>query len=466
MHQIIIFTSTLPFLSDRIPMNAAAITFCLDQLQQLIRKRIAEYFAGQLSSVGEPFDPQLDNSSDDPLTSFLSESNLSSDEKIILLLALIPHIYPHFFEPIIQEFLPQGGDFIEFGGVKTGNNRCMIPTGETALFILAGNDLSRRINLAQLFSNEHLFARNNILYLEQVKEGEPLMSGRLIMERDWIDRFLTGHVSKPNFSPEFPAKLITTKMNWEDLVLHPQTREQTEMIKIWLKHNKELMQDPVLSKKLKPGYRVLFYGPPGTGKTLTASLLGKQFNKDVYLVDLSQVVSKYIGETEKNLEKIFSRAEHKDWILFFDEADALFGKRTNVQSSHDRYANQEVSYLLQRVEDFSGLLILASNYKSNIDAAFLRRFHQITYFPMPNAQERKTLWEKTLPAKLLLETSSDLKVLCEKFELSGAAILNVIHYASLKALERNDELIRFRDLQEGIRREFQKEDKSMVGLTS
>ena len=133
-------------------------------------------------------------------------------------------------------------------------------------------------------------------------------------------------------------------------------------------------------------------GPPGTGKTMTASLLGKEFNKDVYRIDLSQIVSKYIGETEKNLEKIFVKAEHKDWILFFDEADALFGKRSNVQSAHDKYANQEVSYLLQRVEDFSGLIILASNYKTNIDSAFVRRFNAIIHFPMPGHHERFELW--------------------------------------------------------------------------
>src|SRR5204863_2251929 len=141
-------------------------------------------------------------------------------------------------------------------------------------------------------------------------------------------------------------------------------------------------------------------GPPGTGKTLTAGLLGKEFNKDVYRVDLSQIVSKYIGETEKNLSKIFDRAEHKDWILFFDEADALFGKRTNVQSSHDKYANQEVSYLLQRVEDYAGLLILSSNFKNNLDDAFIRRFHEVVHFPLPDARQRLILWEKSLPSSL------------------------------------------------------------------
>src|SRR5690606_39095369 len=144
---------------------------------------------------------------------------------------------------------------------------------------------------------------------------------------------------------DFPAMRVSTQMEWADLVIKPKTAQQINDIQIWLNHNKAFLQDWEMGKRTKPGFRALFYGPSGTGKTLTATLLGKQFGKDVFRIDLSQVVSKYIGETEKNLEKVFKKAEHKDWILFFDEADALFGKRSNVQNAHDKYANQEVSYL-------------------------------------------------------------------------------------------------------------------------
>jgi SpoVK/Ycf46/Vps4 family AAA+-type ATPase len=137
-------------------------------------------------------------------------------------------------------------------------------------------------------------------------------------------------------------------------------------------------------KQTEQGYRALFHGPPGTGKTLTAALVGKEFDIPVYRIDLSMVVSKYIGETEKNLELLFDRAEKKGWILFFDEADALFGKRTDVKDAHDRFTNQEVSYLLQRIEDYNGLVILATNMKSNIDEAFIRRLHLVIHFPLPS----------------------------------------------------------------------------------
>lgn len=135
-----------------------------------------------------------------------------------------------------------------------------------------------------------------------------------------------------------------------------------------------------LSKRIKKGYRALFYGPPGTGKTLAATLLGKRFGKSVYRIDLSQMVSKYIGETAKNMSNLFDIAENKNWILFFDEADALFGKCSSESSSHDWYANQDVSYLLQRVEDYNGLVILGSNFKNNFDQAFMRRFQSIIFF--------------------------------------------------------------------------------------
>jgi SpoVK/Ycf46/Vps4 family AAA+-type ATPase len=228
-----------------------------------------------------------------------------------------------------------------------------------------------------------------------------------------------------------------------------------------MKHSATVLMDEVLGKKLKPGYRALFYGPSGTGKTLTATLLGKQFQKDVYRIDLSQIVSKYIGETEKNLEKVFLKAENKDWILFFDEADALFGKRTNVKDSHDRYANQEVSYLLQRVEDYPGLIILASNFKSNIDEAFIRRFHTMIHFPLPNAAERLILWEKMMPASYKPEPAVNLKELASKYDLTGAAILNIIYHATLRCLSNKDEFIRLPDMLEAIRLEYKKEERSM-----
>lgn len=381
------------------------------------------------------------------------------EELLIFLTALTPHLQPGFFENIMHEAIPGGGDFPEFGGVKGANHRGMLPTGETAQFILAGIDIEERLKVHHYFSEEHFFYRKGILWLEPVKEGEPKMSGRIIIDQEWLDKFLFGKESAPRFGIDFPAHKIATAMNWDDAVLHPQTSKQINDISIWLNHSQKLMEDINLGRKLKPGYRVLFYGPSGTGKTMTAALLGKSVQKDVYRIDLSQIVSKFIGETEKNLETVFKKAESKNWILFFDEADALFGKRTQVQNSHDRYANQEVSYLLQRIEDYTGLLILASNFKGNLDEAFIRRFHSIIHFPAPQRAERLLLWQKAMPQIIKAHEDVDLNQIASKYELTGAAILNVVQHVALHSVSKGLKAITQDDLVDAIRRELMKEEK-------
>jgi hypothetical protein len=437
------------------------ITDSISFLQEVISRRLNQFF--QKDTPATFTYPALKLEQDNaPLNHFIVNFNVNIEEYVVLLLALTPHLQPNFLDTVIQQYLPNGGDFPEIGGIKGNNHRGTIPTGETALFIIGGNDINKRLQASQYFSPDHFFAKESILYLEPVKSGEPKMSGKIILQDEYVDLFTTGSLTKPTFGPEFPAKLVTTKMDWDDLILNPKTAQAINDLKIWMQHNAAFMNEWEMDKKVKPGYRALFYGPSGTGKTLTATLLGKEFNKDVYRIDLSQVVSKYIGETEKNLEKIFNKAEHKDWILFFDEADALFGKRSNLQSAHDKYANQEVSYLLQRVEDFAGLIILASNLKANIDQAFIRRFNSIIHFPMPNKEERLALWKSTVPSKATLAEDVDLPLIATKYELSGSAIVSVVHYASLQTICRNGNMISRTDLIEGIRREYDKEERVFI----
>jgi SpoVK/Ycf46/Vps4 family AAA+-type ATPase len=219
-----------------------------------------------------------------------------------------------------------------------------------------------------------------------------------------------------------------------------------------------------MEKHILPGFRALFHGPPGTGKTLTATLLGNEFNRPVYRIDLSQVVSKYIGETEQNLEKIFNLAENKEWILLFDEADALFGKRTSTKSSNDRYANQEVSYLLQRVERFNGLVILTSNFKNNIDDAFLRRFNSIIKFSKPTMEERIKLWTQTLPKNVKVEKQI-IQQLAANYELTGAQIVSAIMHASLLALGGNSNTLSKENILQGVKAEYEKEEKQFAAYS-
>ncbi|OUL37353.1 AAA family ATPase [Nostoc sp. T09] len=446
------------------------LQIALDYLAQVIQWRMGCYF----SDNGQEWEP-MPNPPDEwmtsqtPLLGFIRKHQLDNAAQLTLLMALAPYLQPDFFDRLIAAQLPQAGDYPEIGGWRGKTHRGFLPTGETVLFILGGNQfgdtpsesLRERLRLQQLFSVEHPFSREGVLYLDSPAEGEPLMSGKLVMTQDYIDLFIQGYFSRPHFSTRFPAQHITTEMEWEDLVLNAQTLQQIRDLEAWITYGPTILYEWGMKKKLKLGYRALFYGPPGTGKTLTASLLGKYTGKDVYKVDISMMVSKFIGETEKNLANLFARAESKDWILFFDEADALFGKRTNVRDAHDKYANQEVSYLLQRVENYDGLVILSSNFKSNIDEAFIRRFQSIIQFPMPNAKERLQLWQMAFPSQVRLADVVDLPQLSATYELTGSDIMNVVQYSCLQALQQGDTVIHHEDLLYAIKREFSKAGKMM-----
>lgn len=431
------------------------ISDVINYLNDVLEGRLS----GRFEKNGNTFPYLKISNNNSTLIRFIDENKLSEAETIILFIALVPHISPDFFNNVLSKYFPNGGDFPVFGGVKGKNHRGILPTGETALYVLAGNDIEKRIELSSVFDQTHFFARKNIITLETAGEGEPKMSGRLILDEEYVDWFTKGTISKPKLSSDFPAQLISTDLEWSDLVLKKQTFDEIKEIETWLSYNEKLLHNWNLKGKIKPGYRVLFYGPPGTGKTMTACLLGKYTNRDVFRIDLSMVVSKYIGETEKNLSKLFDKAENKDWILFFDEADSIFGKRTNVRDAHDKYANQEVSYLLQRIEGHSGLVILASNMKSNIDNAFVRRFNTIIEFENPGVNERLQLWENYLPKSVKTEQKILMNEIAKNYELSGANIVNVIQYVGLKTIAKNADTIRYSDLISGIQKEYKKEGK-------
>jgi AAA+ superfamily predicted ATPase len=394
-----------------------------------------------------------------PVKEFVRNANLTINETLLLLIALAPHLYADLFDNTIQEKLNGSGDFPKLGGVRGKNFRGFLPTGETALFMLAGDDMEKRLEAQQLFSPDHFFSKNKILWLEDTPAGEPAMSGKIILSQEYVELFTTGKAARPHFNSSFPARLIRTQLEWNDLVLSDEVMQQIIELQQWLQHNNTLMKDWGMGNRLKKGYRVLFHGPPGTGKTLTAGLLGKYTGREVYKIDLSMVVSKYIGETEKNLENLFAKAETKNWILFFDEADALFGKRTGVRDAHDKYANQEVSYLLQRIEDFDGLVILASNMKNNIDDAFIRRFNAIVRFPLPSEGDRAIIWKKSFPHQIGFNNNIDVPEAVKKFELTGGNIINIVQYSCLKALEKHQNEIHLNDVLNGIKREMHKEGK-------
>ncbi len=443
-----------------ISTEAYVLVNALNYLEKIIRLRLAKQF-GKEYEYDQIKDIPLPNFNGQAtaFTDFVSKAALSLDEFILLLIALSPHIQPHFFDQFMNEYLPQDGDFPQLGGVRGKQHRGFLPTGETFLFLIAASNIEKRFTAQHLFHEGHFFSKQRIVYLEAPQSGEPLMSGKLTLAQDYVDLFIFGHIFPPKFSTSFPAQRIETELEWEDLILNSHTQSQIQELKTWMIHGETLLYSWGMKKKIKLGYRALFHGPPGTGKTFAASLIGKYTQRDVFKVDLSMIVSKFIGETEKNLANLFARAENKGWILFFDEADAIFGKRTNVRDAHDKYANQEVSYLLQRIENYDGLVILASNFKNNIDEAFTRRFQSIIHFPMPQAAERLKIWQASFPKEITLDKGVNFNSIAREYELSGAEVLNVVQSCCLGALAKDSLLIKARDIQEGIRKEFQKRGK-------
>lgn len=400
----------------------------IDWFNQMLTVAIQIYFRQgcEYSSIEKVIPPD-----DRWLKDITNRPKITFSERVIIMLALMPHICPQALDIFFVQNKDFDRQYTEFGGWKGLSHGGFLPTGETASFILAGEDVEKKKTVIRMFQRDHWFYTQNILRLEGAGEGEPFLSGQLRATDEFLSHVLLDREYKPDYTIGFPAKLITTPLEWKDMVLDYHTYEALEDINTWIEYQYTILEDWGLKRILKPGFRALFYGPPGTGKTLAATLLGKKNHMDVYRVDLSMIVSKYIGETEKNLAKVFDLAENRNWILFFDEADALFGKRTSTNTSNDRHANQEVAYLLQRIEDFPGMVILATNLKSNIDEAFSRRFQSIIYFPIPDEELRAALWRNMLPTQWLGEDVEELITMAAETELSGGSITNVVRRCAI-----------------------------------
>jgi AAA+ superfamily predicted ATPase len=256
------------------------------------------------------------------------------------------------------------------------------------------------------------------------------------------------------------AVKVPSVAGWDELVLPAGQADLLHEIRDQFDHRHQVLTGWGFGAKLSrgKGLSALFSGPPGTGKTMAAEVLSGDLGLDLYQVDLSAVVSKYIGETEKNLARIFDEARTGNAILFFDEADALFGKRTDVSDAHDRYANIETSYLLQKMDEYDGVVILASNLRQNMDDAFTRRLRFIVEFPFPEAEGRRRIWRTVFPADAPLAADVDFTELAERFAISGGNIKNIALNAAFLAAVQQDKITR-QHLLSGTRREYEKMGK-------
>ncbi len=257
---------------------------------------------------------------------------------------------------------------------------------------------------------------------------------------------------------------VDDAQTWNDIVLPSDTRDAIAEMVARVRHRHHVLDQWGFRGKLSKGLGVasLFHGPPGTGKTMVANLIARELGQELYQVDLSRMVSKWIGETEKNLAKVFDAAEGANVMLLFDEADSLFSKRTEVTSSNDRYANAEINYLLQRVERFEGVCILTTNFERSIDAAFKRRLAFRIEFPMPNAQERVELWQRMMPKTASVSPDVDYAKLATSYELAGGNIRNAMLRAAFLAAEQGQS-ITMAILQHAVKLEYR--DAGKLGTT-
>ena len=293
---------------------------------------------------------------------------------------------------------------------------------------------------AQLLAGDQAL---NAEQLELVQQAAPGVGGISAAVR----RLAAGHISAL-------APRIRPSRTWADLVLDDDRTERLKEVVARCRHKRMVFSDWGFSPFPSAGVVALFSGPSGTGKTLAAEIIAGELGLDLYKVDLAALVSKWVGETEKNLAAVFAAAEASNVALFFDEADAVFGKRSEVSDAHDRYANIEVAYLLQRLERYEGLVVLATNLATNIDPAFLRRVHVSVDFPMPEEPERRRIWDRSLPPTAPSK-ELDLDLLAKLFKLSGGAIRNSAVTSAFIAAEAGGP-ITMHCVMEAVQREMRK----------
>jgi AAA+ superfamily predicted ATPase len=431
------------------------------QIQKLFT-HLEEVITWRINNPSEHFNigaPQFKTNDHEgfQLGDYISEKKFTHQEVAILLMALLPQLDPSLLKRIYLEF----PNSVVFDFCSTNDNgRLFYPTIQAVQYILGGDSISERLKALDYFNPNSILIKEELIVFSSSSHEHTPVNSQISVHQEAFNTIIFGQELLPKMSNDFPAELLHTRRSWSDLILPQITLNELQSIEAWYNSSRILMEDWDMQKKLKPGFRVLFYGEPGTGKTLAASLLGKYTKRPVFRVDVSMLVSKYIGETEKQLAKLFDKAENKNWILFFDEADAIFGKRTNVRDAHDKYANQEVSYLLQRIETFSGLIILASNFKNNMDKAFTRRFHSCIKFNNPKHEERLRIWQQNLPEQLQLE-DINLEQIAKRYELTGSNIMNVIQDVSLKTIASKDPdyKVSVDVFLESIKKEYVKEDK-------
>lgn len=431
--------------------SLTALTQEMDWLSTVIAQCFTSYFLNEGYEKRWTDIPLPDLSQFNcPYAQSVKSWELDIYDRLALALCIAPHVRPEALDVFFTRNQALDRSFTEFGGLKTTDHSGFLPTGQTLCFLITVNQPEMRQRVMELIGKKGVLMEEEVLILAETEPNIPSLNGQLSLNKNWFDYFLTGEHSWAEQSAILAAKNIRTDLTWEDVVLDDSVREQVDEIISWIQHSHTLMGDWGLARKLDPGYRALFYGSPGTGKTLTAALIGKTTGREVFRINLFQVVSKFIGETEKNLSRVFDTAQKRGWILFLDEADAIFGKHRTESSFN---ADLQNAYLLHRIEEFPGVVILSTHLNPKIDKPLAEKIQSVVQFPVPSATERLRLWKNAFSAGCTLDENIDLQLIAEKYELTGGAINNVLRYCALSVIRRNDRVVTENELIAAIERE-------------
>jgi AAA+ superfamily predicted ATPase len=439
--------------------NVQALASSIIWLEELMRLRAAELDGGTKINIDE-YAEKIDKnylSDNTSLHRLLTDYNNSYIEYLLISLGFAAWFRPKSLGELAKAKPDTNDIYSETGLLSSKASNKYIPTLQTALFLLAGTNITKQAYFHSILLNHALF-KDQVLHLRKPSAYNNFPNEHILeFDLAYYNYLLNGKKPRYDASPDFPASLLETSKDFSDLVLKQHTKTQLDTIMNYAANRSSLFSREGVESKIKPGLIAMLYGPPGTGKTFTVSVISKELGIDAYRIDLSRIISKYIGETEKNLEKIFERLSDKNCILFFDEADALFGKRTEVGDAKDRYANQEVAYLLQRVENFPGLVILASNFKQNLDAAFKRRILVSIYLAPPDSDERLILWNNSLPKYFKYAPENLPDILAEKHPFTGSNIANIIKLSCIQAESEKTDKITIEIMEPFIKQEYLKE---------
>lgn len=430
------------------PTAVAELRAAMEMLDGVVQLRLEERRGGitdrplAIDTPDEGIPPLTRYDGTGPLAAAIAVAGLTAPEALILLAAIAPSVDERFA--------------VAFG-LLTDRPGVAGLTGEVARTLVA-RSFAGRLDANALLSEHGALRRSGLLVLD----GGDGLDGVLRPEpglRAWV---LGLPPPTQAVTADFPARPLTTVHSMADVVVPARTAEQLSELESRIRLRERVSEEWGFAAHHDgaSGVIALFHGPPGTGKTMTAAAVAAAVGLPAYLIDLSALVSKYIGETEKALAKVFDRAAREHCVLVFDEADAVFGTRTEVADAHDRYANQEVSYLLTRVESHPGVAILTTNLLANIDQAFQRRIAVMIEFPAPGRAERERIWHGILPARTPVSGDVDFAALAERFALTGAQIRDAAVEAAYLAAA-SDRTVSHDLLLTAVRRQYAKAGRTV-----